>query len=173
MTKHVVQYIGHLPFRLTWPRNFAPTTGPVAPSSHSASSVSGLYRPMLVTSLTRSHTVCGAALMWTVTESCIDKPYARPGCNSHPGARSPTGGVEKLRTGPETLGRFSLAYDFGGTYTQDWRGSIGGHMSLTFSPSPSPFVKEIIPIPEPDDEIRAALADAEVPPLLPALAYLT
>jgi 4-hydroxyacetophenone monooxygenase len=36
--------------------------------------------------------------------------------------------------------------------------------------SSSPFVE---PITESDDEIRAILADAEVPPLLPALAYLT
>jgi 4-hydroxyacetophenone monooxygenase len=37
----------------------------------------------------------------------------------------------------------------------------------------SPFVAAIAPIVESDEEIRAALADAEVPPLLPALAYLT
>ena len=37
----------------------------------------------------------------------------------------------------------------------------------------SPFVREIEPIVESDAEIRAALAEAEVPPLLPALAYLT
>ncbi len=37
----------------------------------------------------------------------------------------------------------------------------------------SPFVGEIELIVESDAEIRAALADAEVPPLLPALAYLT
>jgi 4-hydroxyacetophenone monooxygenase len=37
----------------------------------------------------------------------------------------------------------------------------------------SPFVGAIEPITESDDEIRAALADAEIPPLLPALAYLT
>jgi 4-hydroxyacetophenone monooxygenase len=37
----------------------------------------------------------------------------------------------------------------------------------------SPFVGATAPIVESDDEIRAALADAEVPPLLPALAYLT
>jgi 4-hydroxyacetophenone monooxygenase len=37
----------------------------------------------------------------------------------------------------------------------------------------SPFVGEIAPITETDDEIRAFLADAEIPPLLPALAYLT
>jgi 4-hydroxyacetophenone monooxygenase len=39
--------------------------------------------------------------------------------------------------------------------------------------SSSPFVEPIQPITESDDEIRAILADAEVPPLLPALAYLT
>ena len=37
----------------------------------------------------------------------------------------------------------------------------------------SPFVAPIESITESDDEIRAALADAEIPPLLPALAYLT
>src|SRR4029078_12613395 len=37
----------------------------------------------------------------------------------------------------------------------------------------SPFVREIEPIVESDAAIRAALQDAEVPPLLPALAYLT
>jgi 4-hydroxyacetophenone monooxygenase len=37
----------------------------------------------------------------------------------------------------------------------------------------SPFVGAIEPITASDDEIRAALADAEVPPLLPALAYVT
>jgi 4-hydroxyacetophenone monooxygenase len=37
----------------------------------------------------------------------------------------------------------------------------------------SPFVDAIEPITESDDEIRAALAEAEVPPLLPALAYAT
>jgi 4-hydroxyacetophenone monooxygenase len=37
----------------------------------------------------------------------------------------------------------------------------------------SPFVREIEPITESDDEIRRCLEDAEVPPLLPALAYLT
>ena len=34
----------------------------------------------------------------------------------------------------------------------------------------SPFVGSIEPITASDDEIRAALEDAEVPPLLPALA---
>jgi 4-hydroxyacetophenone monooxygenase len=37
----------------------------------------------------------------------------------------------------------------------------------------SPFVGEVEPIVASDAEIRAALAEAEVPPLLPALAYLT
>jgi 4-hydroxyacetophenone monooxygenase len=39
--------------------------------------------------------------------------------------------------------------------------------------SPSPFVPPVERITATDDEIRAALAEAEVPPLLPALAYLT
>jgi 4-hydroxyacetophenone monooxygenase len=46
-------------------------------------------------------------------------------------------------------------------------------MSLTVSSSPSPFVSGIEPITESDEELRQILADAEVPPLLPALAYLT
>ncbi|MCU1366650.1 MAG: hapE [Ilumatobacteraceae bacterium] len=46
-------------------------------------------------------------------------------------------------------------------------------MSLTASSSPSPFVAGIEPIIATDDEIRDALAAAEIPPLLPALAYLT
>jgi 4-hydroxyacetophenone monooxygenase len=37
----------------------------------------------------------------------------------------------------------------------------------------SPFVAAIEPITESDDEIRACVADAEVPPLLPAIAYAT
>ena len=37
----------------------------------------------------------------------------------------------------------------------------------------NPFVTAVAPIVETDAEIRAALEDAEVPPLLPALAYLT
>ena len=37
----------------------------------------------------------------------------------------------------------------------------------------SPFVTAIEPITETDDEIRAFLEEAELPPLLPALAYLT
>ena len=44
-------------------------------------------------------------------------------------------------------------------------------MTDTFTSSP--FVTAIEPITESDDEIRAFLADAEVPPLLPALAYAT
>lgn len=39
--------------------------------------------------------------------------------------------------------------------------------------SPSPFVGAVAPITATDEEIRAALADAELPPLLPALAHLT
>ena len=39
--------------------------------------------------------------------------------------------------------------------------------------SPSPFVTGIAPITATDAEISAALAEAELPPLLPALAYLT
>ncbi len=39
--------------------------------------------------------------------------------------------------------------------------------------TPSPFVGAVEPITATDDEIRAALEDAELPPLLPALAYLT
>jgi 4-hydroxyacetophenone monooxygenase len=39
--------------------------------------------------------------------------------------------------------------------------------------TPSPFVTQVGTITETDDEIRLALEDAEIPPLLPALAYLT
>jgi 4-hydroxyacetophenone monooxygenase len=39
--------------------------------------------------------------------------------------------------------------------------------------SSSPFVAPVTPITEKDDEIRAILLHAEIPPLLPALAYLT
>ena len=46
-------------------------------------------------------------------------------------------------------------------------------MSLTVSSSPSPFVIGTRPITETNDEIRAMLAEAELPPLLPALACLT
>jgi 4-hydroxyacetophenone monooxygenase len=46
-------------------------------------------------------------------------------------------------------------------------------MTITVSESPSPFVRGVEPITASDDEIRAALADAVLPPLLPALAYLT
>ena len=44
-------------------------------------------------------------------------------------------------------------------------------MTDTFTSSP--FVTAIEPITETDDEIRAFLADAEIPPLLPAIAYAT
>ena len=46
-------------------------------------------------------------------------------------------------------------------------------MSLTVSSSPSPFVSGVEPITATDEELRAALEVAELPPLLPALAYLT
>ncbi len=39
--------------------------------------------------------------------------------------------------------------------------------------SSSPFVEPVVPITETDDEIRAILLHAEIPPLLPALAYVT
>src|SRR4051812_2709321 len=55
----------------------------------------------------------------------------------------------------------------------DIRRGKGVRMSLTVSSSPSPFVAGIEPITESDEELREILADAEVPPLLPALAYLT
>jgi 4-hydroxyacetophenone monooxygenase len=44
---------------------------------------------------------------------------------------------------------------------------------VTAATTASPFIREIEPITESDDEIRAFLAEAEVPPLLPALAYAT
>ena len=40
---------------------------------------------------------------------------------------------------------------------------------MTETYTSSPFVTAIEPITESDDEIRAALEDAEIPPLLPAL----
>ncbi len=46
-------------------------------------------------------------------------------------------------------------------------------MSVTAESSPSPFVRDIELITASDDEIRRALDDAEIAPLLPALAYLT
>jgi 4-hydroxyacetophenone monooxygenase len=46
---------------------------------------------------------------------------------------------------------------------------MGGMSTWT----PSPFVGAVELITESDDEIRAALQDAEIPPLLPALAYVT
>lgn len=47
-----------------------------------------------------------------------------------------------------------------------------GGMEKVASPF-SPFVAPIEPITESDHEIRAMLAEAEIPPLLPALAYVT
>src|SRR5262245_38356771 len=44
---------------------------------------------------------------------------------------------------------------------------------MTDTYTSSPFVAAIEPITPTDDEIRAHLADAEVPPLLPAIAYAT
>ena len=46
-------------------------------------------------------------------------------------------------------------------------------MALTTSASPSPFVTGVEPITETDQQIREALLAAELPPLLPSLAYLT
>lgn len=46
-------------------------------------------------------------------------------------------------------------------------------MSLTVSSSPSPFVRGVEPITATDAEVRSALEQAVLPPLLPALAYLT
>jgi 4-hydroxyacetophenone monooxygenase len=46
-------------------------------------------------------------------------------------------------------------------------------VTLDVTASPSPFLHGVVPITETDDEIREALAAAELPPLLPALAYLT
>src|SRR3954449_748080 len=68
-TVHLVQYMGPRPLRFTCPRKRAPTSGPVEPSIHSHSSVSGLKRPVLVTSLTNRHTCSGGASTWMVTES--------------------------------------------------------------------------------------------------------
>lgn len=45
--------------------------------------------------------------------------------------------------------------------------------SVDVTASPSPFLHGVVPITESDDEIRDALEAAELPPLLPALAYLT
>src|SRR5690606_23428934 len=96
--RHTVQYTGPFWFRRTCPRNFTPTAGPVAPSGHSASNVSGLNLPVLVMSLTSSHTACGVADMWTVTESCTPRPYARAPLGA--GARLPTK-TDRARTGKE------------------------------------------------------------------------
>ena len=46
-------------------------------------------------------------------------------------------------------------------------------MAVTSSATSSPFVAAIEPVTATDDEIRRALEDAEIPPLLPALAYAT
>ncbi len=46
-------------------------------------------------------------------------------------------------------------------------------MRVPDSVTSSPFVTEVAPITEPDEVIRRHLEDAELPPLLPALAYLT
>jgi 4-hydroxyacetophenone monooxygenase len=43
----------------------------------------------------------------------------------------------------------------------------------TAASTASPFIKDIAKITESDDELRAILLDAELPPLLPALAYAT
>src|SRR3954465_2431856 len=47
--------------RWLWPLNVAPTSGPVAPSTHSALRVSGLHSPMRVMSATIAHTCSGGA----------------------------------------------------------------------------------------------------------------
>lgn len=46
-------------------------------------------------------------------------------------------------------------------------------MAVSDVHSSSPFVEPVAPIVETDDEIRRMLEDAQVPPLLPALAYTT
>ena len=43
----------------------------------------------------------------------------------------------------------------------------------TAATTSSPFIKDIATITESDDELRAILLDAELPPMLPALAYAT
>ena len=78
VTVHLVQYVGPLPLRFTWPRKRAPTSGPVEPSIHSASKVSGLKRPVLVMSLTNAQTFSGGASTCTVTESCMRSAYGAP-----------------------------------------------------------------------------------------------
>src|SRR4051812_33296079 len=101
-----------MPLRFTWPRKRAPTAGPVEPSIHSASNVSGLYLPMLVTSLTSSQTSCGDADMWTVTESCT--PGILGACGDDDGgaqlriAHSPRGQSVACRP-PRQRGRLLLA----------------------------------------------------------------
>ena len=49
----------------------------------------------------------------------------------------------------------------------------GPSSGIDVTASPSPFLHGVVPITETDDEIRTALEQAELPPLLPALAYLT
>jgi 4-hydroxyacetophenone monooxygenase len=46
-------------------------------------------------------------------------------------------------------------------------------MTTDAASSPSPFVSGVAPITETDEQIAAALAEAELAPLLPAIAYLT
>src|SRR5688572_28179291 len=77
VTLQTVQYVGPFSLRFTCPRNVAPTAGPVAPSSHSASNTSGLKRPVWVTSLTRSQIFSAGAFMWTVTEPCMTGTLGR------------------------------------------------------------------------------------------------
>src|SRR5437762_13105385 len=45
--------------------------------------------------------------------------------------------------------------------------------AVTTATTASPFIKDIEPITERKDDLRAILLEAELPPLLPALAYLT
>src|SRR6476469_1260674 len=79
--------MGPRPLRLTCPRKRAPTSGPVDPSIHSHSSVSGLKRPVLVTSLTSAQTRSGGASTWTVTESVGIPPRLRRHPVDHVSAR--------------------------------------------------------------------------------------
>src|SRR5687767_100352 len=73
MTSQVVDHRVR-PLRL-WPLNRAPTTGPVAPSIHSARSVSGLHSPIRVTSVTIDHTRPASARTTTLT-SLVTLPIA-------------------------------------------------------------------------------------------------
>ena len=54
------------PVRL-WPRNLAPTAGPVAPSCHSTFTHSGLHSPMRGKSATSSYTAWGVVSMTMVS----------------------------------------------------------------------------------------------------------